>query len=254
MFSHTLFSRKMFSGRRLVLPYAPDLVLKASGPAGLLLRPGYLGNLFPTHGAVAASFIRVGWHYVGEDPSATRDIAVVKSGTRVTIPNNPITDRSVVVRAIGLNANGVQGVHQWVDASFLVMVVNRNTLTPVITQFSTATTSAVTIKVSGFNQFITGRRVTVATNSGFTTGVTVTYFDLTQVPDNTYQFLSVTPTSGTQNFWVKMSHATNGFSASSNWGADSNVLNITFAGTSGGGGSPGGGDPTPPDKTPLLPL
>ncbi len=239
--------------RRFTLPYAPPLVLKASGPANLVLRQGYLPNVFPP-GVIPASFILVGWHFVGEDPSATRVIGTFKSGSVVTVPYNPGIDKDFVIRTMGLNSSGKPDVHQWSDAEFRIVTFNRNTGTPVISQFSTATTTGVSLIVGGFNQYVIGRRVTSATNAGFTTGVVIGYFDLSHFFDKTAQFFSITATVGTQERWIKVAHSTNGFDVNASWGADSNVLDIVFAGTGGGTGSPGGGDPTPPNRGPIFPL
>jgi hypothetical protein len=234
-----------------------DIVLKASN-GNLVLRP-QARRASGTVPQVIPSQVEIWTLIEGQPINTAQSMGRFPIGPQMQYRANPPADKSYWIIPMPLNTFGVPAYSSLEDVpaeNRTLISQNRNSETPVIGLRSASTNTVIPLSVSGFNQFIVAREITIANDSAFTSGVQVTIVDLSQSADKTYQALTRAADPAARTIYCKIRHSTAGVSGP--WGnystdhAGNPYLQVAWTDTGGSGGSTGGGGGEPPDKRPEM--
>jgi len=229
-----------------------DIILRPSNGVNLMLRP-QARPVFQQVATVIPSQVEIFWLVEGEPISAAQSLGIFPIGQRIQLKVNPPADKSYWIIPMPINTFGVRGYRSLEDvpvANRTLIDQTRNSGTPVIGLRSASTNTVIPLSVSGFNQYVVAREITIAEDGGFTTGVQVSTVDLSQSADKTYQALTRAADPAARTIHCKVRHSTTGTSGP--WGNYSNALTLSWTDTGGSGGSTGGGGGEPPDQIPKM--
>jgi hypothetical protein len=195
---------------------------------------------FYAAGAVRPAGVEVWWRYQGEPAAAARLIGTYSPGQRVSFPYTPIGDKNLVLSTISLSAAGVRSVRDIRDAPEFLVVFQRETGAPTVTQVGTATHTLITLAIDGFSAMAYKRKIRTADNAGMTTNLSEEVIEV--APGVTLPRLVYlnrpTPGAGARTIYVRVSHSSGGA-----YGAESAAAAFTWADSGGSGGGSGSGDP-----------
>lgn len=137
------------------------------------------------------------------------------------------------------------------EAVQTVVEINTETATPEIGQLTAASNTQVTLGVYGFTQAAKYRKVQVANNNTFSSGLVESILQSADYAGSVFPadlLITKPPSSGTETKYMRVAHSSNGTDYSP-W---SNTLTVTFADSGGSGGSGGGWDGTCFDASTLI--
>jgi hypothetical protein len=216
-----------------------DVIGRDSGGRNPL---GYPGVLPPFYSAttVRPALVEVWWRYEGEIPSAARLIGRYLPGQRVSFPYTPIGDKNIILSTISISAAGVRSVRDIRDAKEFLVVFQRETDAPTVTQVGAASYTLITLAIAGYSALAFQRRVRTADDAGMTTNLDMQITDVgpgATLPRLVY-LTRPTPGSGTRTIYVRVSHSSGGA-----YGTESAAAAFTWADSGGAGGGTGSGDP-----------
>lgn len=162
-------------------------------------------------------------------------------GEVLKIPYNPNSDESLDIRAIAKTEKGAADVFDLGKAFSSTYAPNRETLTPDFSQNGAALNAVINFLASNFTNNTKHRKIEVATNEAFTTGVEdpIVQADNNAPLGAAFSINRQGSLTGTKDVWVRISHSSNPF----NFGTPSAAKMFTFAD---GGGSGGSGEGHPP--------
>lgn len=216
-----------------------NLVLKHSGGGNLVVRPQARPAWYPTERSRPVQ-VQVWWHYEGESAAASRSLGTFAPGQAVTVPSNPLVDRNIILRTIAISGRGLSSVRDIADAPATLLVVQRETAAPTVTQVGASSHTRITLAVDGYSTLAIKRRVRTADDAGMTTNLAVE--ELESNPGDVLARVVYIDRSdlgtGTRTIYVRMSHSSGG-----DYGAESTAQAFTFADDTGSGGTDDVGDP-----------
>jgi len=200
-------------------------------------RPAFYSSV-----TVKAAQVEVYWRYEGEPASAARLIGLFLPGQQVSLPYNPLVDRNIILSTISISAAGVRSVRDLRDAAEQVVVFQRETTAPTVSQVGAATHTLITLAIDDYSSLAMKRRVRTADDSAMTTNLEEL---LTEVDPGLPLPRLVDLTrddggSGTRTIWVRVSHSSGG-----DYSAESTAASFTYADSGGSGGDVGDTDPFP---------
>ena len=216
-----------------------NLVLKHAGGSNLVVRPQGLPAWYPAARTRPVQ-VEVWWRYEGEPPAAAQLIGRFAPGQAVTWPANPLVDRNIILSTITISSAGIRSVRDIADAPEQLLVFQRETAAPMLTQVGASTHTLITLAVDGFSTLALKRKVRTADDEAMTTGVLEYETELSagEVLPRVMYLIRDDAGTGTRDVWVRVSHSSGGA-----YGAESTALMFTWADDTGAGGGDGDGDP-----------
>jgi hypothetical protein len=141
-----------------------DIILKPSGGQNVVLRPQARETWYPpAHGeAVEVEVFRRELDADGRFAGAAVSLGRFPSTGKLSIPNNPVTDKNLLFYFISYSADGTPDVSSLEDAVQVGVPFKRETAAPAIGQVGDATAESVTVGVSGYTKFASKRRLKIA--------------------------------------------------------------------------------------------
>lgn len=216
-----------------------NLVLKHAGGSNIVVRPQGRSPWYPTARTRPVQ-VEVWWRYEGEPPAAAQLIGKFAPGQAVTWPANPLVDRNIILSTITIGSNGIRSVRDIADTTETLLVYQRETAAPTVTQVGTSTHTRITLAIAGYSTLAIKRRVRTADDSGMTTNLDVQEF--TANPGDTLARVvyldRLDSGTGTRTVYVRVSHSSGG-----DYGTESAAQAFTYADDAGAGGTDDVGDP-----------
>lgn len=216
-----------------------NLVVKHSGGANLVVRQQSKPTWYPTERSRPVQ-AEVWWRCEGEPPAAAQLIGKFAPGQAVTVPSNPLVDRNIILSTITISSRGLRSVRDIADANEELLVVQRETAAPTVTQVGVSSHTRITLAISGYSSLAIKRRVRTADDSGMTTSLAVEEFEAN--PGDTLVRVVYLDRddagTGTRTIYARVSHSSGG-----DYGAESVAQAFTFADDAGAGGTDDEGDP-----------
>lgn len=216
-----------------------NLVLKHAGGSNLVVRPQVRPAWYPTERSRPAQ-VEVWWRYEGEPAAAARLIGTFAPGQAVSYPSNPLVDRNIILSTISISNRGVRSVRDIADAYETVLIFQRETAAPTVTQVGASSHTRITLAIDGYSTLAIKRRVRKADNSGMTTNLQTEEF-IANPGDVLARVVYLDRTdagTGTRTIYARVSHSSGG-----DYGAESAAQAFTWANDTGTGGSASEGDP-----------
>lgn len=216
-----------------------NLVLKHSGGSNLVVRPQVRPAWYPAERSRPVQ-VEVWWRYEDESAAAARLIGAYTPGQAVTYPSNPLVDRNMILSTITISARGVRSVRDIADAHETLLVFQRETAAPTVTQVGTASHARITLAVEGYSTLAIKRRVRTADDAGMTTNLAVEEFTANpgDVLSRVVYLDRADAGTGTRTIYARISHSSGG-----DYGTESAAQAFTWADDAAAGGSSDEGDP-----------
>lgn len=214
-----------------------DIILKRSGGQNVVLRPQARATWYPpAHGeAVEVEIFRRELDADGRFVGAAVSLGRFPSTGKLSIPNNPVTDKNLLFYLVSYSADGTPDVSSLEDAVQVSVPFKRETDAPAVTQVGAATNTLVELAVEGFSRFAAKRKVRTSPAANMS-GATETVTDYTGQEVPRIATIERAEAPGSLTIYVAISH-----SAGVTYGPESVPLAVTFATSGGTGGSTGGG-------------
>lgn len=221
------------------MPLPEDIIARESGGRNPIGRPMGVPPFYSST-TVRPAIVEVYWRYQDEPAASARLIGRYQLGQRVSFPYTPIGDKNIILSTISISAAGVRSVRDIRDAPEFLVVFQRETDAPTVTQVGAATHTLITLAIDGFSALAFKRKVRTADNSGMTTNLSEEIIEV--APGSTLPRLVYltrpTPGAGARTIYVRVSHSSGGA-----YGAESAAAAFTWADSGGAGGGTGTGDP-----------
>lgn len=216
-----------------------NLILKHSGGSNLVLRPQARPAWYPTERSRPVQ-VEVWWRYEDEPAAAARLIGTFAPGQAVAYPSNPLVDRNIILSTISINSHGLRSVRDIADAHEELLVFQRETAAPTVTQIGASSHTRISLAIDGYSTLAIKRRVRTADNSGMTTNLAVEEFIASpgDVLARVVYLDRADSGTGTRTIYVRISHSSGG-----DYGAESAAQAFTWADDGGIGGTSDEGDP-----------
>ncbi|MGH9873395.1 MAG: hypothetical protein ACRD9S_13160 [Pyrinomonadaceae bacterium] len=216
-----------------------NLVAKRSGGFNLIMRPQARRPWYPADRARPVQ-AEVWWRYEGQPAAAAQLIGAFAPGQQVSYPFNPLVDRNVILSTITVSSRGIRSVRDIADAPELLLVFQRETAAPTLTQVGANTHTLITLTVDGFSTLAIKRKVRTADDSGMTTNLVEYETEVSpgEVLPRVIYLIRDDAGTGTRDVWARVSHSSGGA-----YGAESTAQMFTWADDTGAGGGDGDGDP-----------
>jgi hypothetical protein len=216
-----------------------NLVMKHGGGSNLVLRPQVRAPWYPTERTRAVQ-VEVWWRYVGEPAAAARLIGTFAPGQAVSYPSNPLVDRNIILSTITISARGIRSVRDIADADETLLVFQRETAAPTVTQVGGSSHTRITLAVGGYSTLAIKRRVRTADDVDMTVNLNVQEFEASpgDVLARVVYLDRLDGGTGARTIYVRISHSSGG-----EYGAESAAQAFTYADDTGAGGSDDVGDP-----------
>src|SRR5262249_15403640 len=143
----------------------------------------------------------------------------------------------------------VRSVRDLRDAPEFLVLFQRVTDAPTVTQVGSATHTSIQLAIANYSQFAIKRKIRTADNSAMTTNLAIQ--EITVAPGevlSTVVYLTRTDGgTGARTTYVRISHSSGG-----PYGTESGPTAYTWADSGGTGGGTGTGDPFNPDHISVL--
>jgi hypothetical protein len=216
-----------------------DIIGRESGGRNVVGRPQSLPQFYSAT-TVRPAAVEVWWRYEGETAAAARLIGTYLPGQRVSFPYTPIGDKNLILSTISISAAGVRSVRDIRDAPEFLVVFQRETDAPTVTQVGTATHTLITLAIDGFSALAYRRKVRTADDSAMTTNESEEIIEVAPgaVLPRLLYLTRPDPGAGTRTIYVRISHSSGG-----DFGSESAAAAFTWADDGGAGGGSGTGDP-----------
>jgi hypothetical protein len=221
-----------------------NLIAKRSGGSNVVGRPQARAPWYPSERSRPVR-VDVWWRHVGEPAAAARKVGTFSPGQEVSYPFNPLVDRDIILSSISVSPQGVPSVRDIADAPETLLVFQRETAAPTVTEVRPigSSNNRITLAIDGYSSLAIKRRIRTADDEDMTVNLVEQEFTVASPADTLPRVVyldRVPPSVHARTIWVRIAHSSGG-----EYGAESVATAFTYSDADGadGSGATADGDP-----------